>query len=143
MFNIESYPDGPGGNYLGWNLKLKDEYCLIDNFYEFSFWQCSKRKLEFRLPPNNWALWASLRLQIELAFKNDGVISFENSNSNGKKPNIKQHKTYWSFLKDQYAYSLSNGKRDKRFLLHIVSGLPPILQKTVRVSQNYLKAHHD
>lgn len=63
--------------WAGWHFKPK-EGLLKDGYrFEFSAWLNSRRKMEFRHPPSDWAWWAQMIVQDELALKYDGTISDE------------------------------------------------------------------
>lgn len=62
-----------------WHFEPKSRAIKEDRRHSFSFetWQMSHRKLEFRHPHGEWAWWAQMTIQNELAYKYDGTISDE------------------------------------------------------------------
>lgn len=63
--------------WASWRFRPKSEELWKKFGGEFSTWIMSHRKLEFRHPHGDWAWWAQMILQDELALKYGGTISDE------------------------------------------------------------------
>lgn len=61
-----------------WHFEPKKSPTIKEPWhYGFEAWQMSHRKLEFRHPHGEWAWWAQMIIQEELAYKYDGTVSDE------------------------------------------------------------------